>query len=285
LLWVIGVALRCPKCLTPSVLSADEVGAEGRLTCCEACGTSWLARQIHEEKLRQALRALPRQPLIIEGELAPRRLMRPAPRHVERLLAADVAKSASRVHGRPTEPRSPIRPASDRRIDNQDIAANRAGAGMAPRRTGLQEMDRPGWHAGRRRLGPVLFAFALTVIAAFAAPTVTALPGLAEIWQTDALAFAGVKSTFLALRGEPAIVVEGELRNTGSSTVAVPAIRVSLRNAAGEEVFSWSIEPAMAELAAGSSLGFRSALASPAAGGDHVALSLAERAGATVGMR
>jgi hypothetical protein len=156
---------------------------------------------------------------------------------------------------------------------------------VAPPRIASEQADRPGWRVGRRRLGPVLFAAALTIVAAFSAPTVTALPGFAELWQGEALTFTGVKSTFLTLRGEPAIVVEGELRNTSGRAAGVPAIHVSLRNAAGEEVYAWSVEPAVIELDAGASLGFRSALASPAPGGDHVALSLAERAGTIVGMR
>jgi hypothetical protein len=127
---------------------------------------------------------------------------------------------------------------------------------------------------------------------------VTALPGVGELLHGEALAFSGVKSTFLANRGQPTIVVEGELRNRSGGTVAVPAIRVSLRNAESEEVTAWSVEPSVAELDAGASIGFRSALAPPAASGDHVALSLiypcracgpprllVERPGSIAGMR
>ena len=116
-------------------------------------------------------------------------------------------------------------------------------------------------------------------------PIVTAIPGLADLFQGDALAFIGVKSSFLRVGGKDAILVEGELVNTTGHTVAVPAIRISLRDAGAEEVYAWLVEPAAAELDAGASLGFRSALAPPVAGGEHVALSLAERAGPTVGMR
>ena len=150
--------------------------------------------------------------------------------------------------------------------------------GLVPRQVG-----RPGWRAGRRRLGPVLFAVAVTIVAAFAAPTVTALPGVGALLHGEALALTDVKSTFLANRGEATIVVEGELRNKSDSAAAVPAIHVSLRNTAGEEVSSWSVEPSVAELDAGASIGFRSALAPPVAGGDHVALSLVERSDTIIG--
>lgn len=147
------------------------------------------------------------------------------------------------------------------------------------------QVSSPGWRAGSRWLGLVLLAVALVLIAGFAAPIVTAIPGLADLFQGDALTFAAVKSSFLRVRGEDTLVVEGELINTSGHTVAVPAIRISLRDAGAEEVYAWLVEPAAAELDAGASLGFRSALAPPTAGGEHVALSLAERAAMTVGMR
>ena len=282
---VVGVALRCPKCMTPSVLSADEVGAEGRLTCCESCGTSWLARHFHEEKLRQALKALPRQPLIIEGELAPRRLSAVAARGFGERVEHDAAERGMNAPRRSTERRPQSRPAARpadvRRATAKarptDLAEMVPG-GLVPRQVG-----RPGWRAGRRRLGPVLFAVAVTIVAAFAAPTVTALPGVGALLHGEALALTDVKSTFLANRGEPTIVVEGELWNKSGRATAVPAIRVSLRNTAGEEVSSWSVEPSVAELDAGASIGFRSALTPPVAGGDHVALSLVERYAPIIG--
>jgi hypothetical protein len=263
-------------------LSADEVGAEGRLACCESCGTSWLARHHHEEKLRQALKALPRQPLIIEGELAPRRLAA-ATTADGRRAAAPAGASRSSPHPvgerreRDARPEPSHGRAEYRRVEG--------GAGVPSPRALFAETDRPGWPAGRRRLGPVLFALAVTIVAAFAAPTVTALPGVAEFFAADALEFIGVRSTFLSVRGAPAILVEGELQNASGRAVAVPAIRISLRDAAGGEVYAWSVEPAVAALAAGGSLGFRSALAAPPPEGDHVALSFADRSGTIVGMR
>jgi hypothetical protein len=143
----------------------------------------------------------------------------------------------------------------------------------------------PGWPAGHRRLGPALFVVAIIVIVGFAAPIVTAIPGLAGLFRADEIAFAGVKSAFLRQRGEDTIVVEGDLVNTTGHAVTVPAIRISLRDGAAGEIYAWLVEPTASELAAGASLGFRSAMAPPVAGGEHVALSLAERAGPAVGMR
>jgi hypothetical protein len=121
----------------------------------------------------------------------------------------------------------------------------------APGKTGAGQARSPGWRAGSRRLGLGLLAVALVLIAGFAAPIVTAIPGLADLFQGDGLAFAGVKSSFLRVRGEDTILVVGELVNTTGHTVAVPAIRISLRDAEAEEVYAWLVEPAAAELDAG----------------------------------
>ena len=123
------------------------------------------------------------------------------------------------------------------------------------------------------------------MVAMVVIPILTALPGLAGLFAGEPIAFTGVRSTFLRSQDQDAIVVEGELVNTTDRTVGVPAIRISLRDAGSEEVFSWLVEPAAAELNAGASIGFRSAVASPVPGGEHVALSLASRTGVAVGTR
>ena len=38
------MSVRCPKCFAASPLSARDIGAAGRMVCCETCGTHWLAR-------------------------------------------------------------------------------------------------------------------------------------------------------------------------------------------------------------------------------------------------
>ena len=190
-------------------------------------------------------RALTHQPLIIEGEACRLRRLAPA-----------------------APPRFGQGPRS---VETSRPAAKPANAAGRPRRNG-------------RVLAAVLAA-GFAMLAGFVAPILTALPGLAGLFEVDELAFANVKSTFLRAHGHDAIVVEGALVNTTAHGVVVPAIRISLRDARSEEVYSWLVEPTAAELDAGASLGFRSALASPLPGGEHVALSLAGRTGVAIGMR
>jgi len=70
------MAIRCPKCRTPSLLSANDVGKVGRLVRCPACETTWLARHFADDSYgaRQSRDPGPmvrRGPLIIDAEVIP----------------------------------------------------------------------------------------------------------------------------------------------------------------------------------------------------------------------
>lgn len=79
------MATRCPKCSTPNVVSAREIGASGRLMTCSGCGTNWLARHCEgtfygPEKMLAPPPLTARDPLIIEGEVVASPRTRPPPR-------------------------------------------------------------------------------------------------------------------------------------------------------------------------------------------------------------
>jgi hypothetical protein len=209
----------------PSPFTAADVGREGRMARCEGCGTSWLARQLPEDGHARA-RALARPPLIIEGE-------------------------ACRLRPR-------IAPVAPPRFGQGPRPSVETGKPAAKPENGVDRRPR-----GGRGLAAII-AVAFAVLAGLVAPILTALPGLAGLFADDELAFANVKSTFLRAHGHDAIVVEGDLVNTTAHGVAIPAIRISLRDARSEEVYSWLVEPTASALDAGESLGFRSALAGDA---------------------
>jgi predicted Zn finger-like uncharacterized protein len=137
-----------------------------------------------------------------------------------------------------------------------------------------------------RRLAGLGIALTLVVILGLAVPIVAAIPGLAGLFNAGAgLTIEAVTSAALRRGGVDTIVVEGVLANHTERGVDVPAIRISLRTDAGGEVYSWQVEPTATRLAAGESIGFRSALTNPAPGADQIAVSLASRHPITIGMR
>ncbi|MEX0853968.1 MAG: hypothetical protein WD036_11905 [Bauldia sp.] len=126
-------------------------------------------------------------------------------------------------------------------------------------------------------------------IVVLAAPLVAALPRLATVAglpdDADLLEFRSVRSETVNLGGVSTLFVEGEIVNRSGRDIALPAVRISLKSAEGVEVRSWLVEPAAQGLAAGRSIGFRSALLSPPSMATQVKLNLAARDGRTIGSR
>jgi len=249
------VATRCPKCAEPPGFAAEEVGEAGRFVRCSRCGTSWLARRYPADVFSRGSRRVPmlsRKPPIIEGEILPP-------------LDPGQASSARTINP-PIADIGPI-PAAGRK------AAARLVPAPVARRSG-------------RRLIAVGLALSLLVVGGLAIPIAGAIPGVADLFATrQGLDFEQVKSASLRRGGSETLLVQGQLVNHGSHEVAVPAIRISLRTASGNEVYSWLVEPAATRLAAGQSLEFRSALTNPVPGAEDVALSFADRSVITVGLR
>jgi predicted Zn finger-like uncharacterized protein len=143
------------------------------------------------------------------------------------------------------------------------------------------EPDRRGLKVG----GAILFAVAALLL--LRAPVVSALPLLGgdQLHRSvEALTFNRVRSEVIRIHGVSTLVVDGEVVNSSTAPVDVPAIRVTLKSGTGDEIQSWLVELAQLELAPGKSIGFRSALAAPPAEASEVSLALARREGHTVGL-
>ena len=135
-----------------------------------------------------------------------------------------------------------------------------------------------------------ILAAGLAVVLAVAVlriPFVAALPNLAPPalpQDADQLEFQKVHSETVERQGAKALYVEGEIVNRSDRDIALPAVRISLRSPDGAEVQSWLMEPSIEGLAAGHSIGFRSAVASPSPVATQVTLKLAAREGHTIGL-
>ena len=220
------------------------VGSTGRMARCRACGTTWLARVIDEDPYQ-----------------------RKPPATVERSDVADAIVIEHIGAGFKTEPKAQprkrprLRPRASARppIAGRRGALKIAGAGLA----------------------------LVVAVAVLRIPFVAALPGLAGggLPQDAAqLEFQKVRSETVERRGLSTLFVEGEIVNRSDRDIALPAVRISLRSPDGVEVQSWLMEPSVDGLAAGRSIGFRSALASPPAVATQVTLKLAAREGHTIGL-
>jgi len=84
------------------------------------------------------------------------------------------------------------------------------------------------------------------------------------------LAFENVKISKDIQDGVSVLVVEGTIASTASKPIAVPRLRFAARNAAGQEIYTWTALPSRSILGPGEKLQFRSRLASPPADASNV---------------
>ncbi len=92
----------------------------------------------------------------------------------------------------------------------------------------------------------------------------------------EGLEFRSVRTETRFAGNGRTLLVEGELVNRSGNDQPLPAIRMTLR-AAGDDVYSWLVEPARKYITAGGAVGFRSVVAPPDQRDGQVALTLAER--------
>jgi predicted Zn finger-like uncharacterized protein len=77
------------------------------------------------------------------------------------------------------------------------------------------------------------------------------------------LAFDDVKTATEQQDGVPIIVVDGTIVNESRKAADVPRLKFAVRNASGQEVYSWTAVSPRTSLPSGESVAFRSRLASP----------------------
>jgi hypothetical protein len=195
-----------------------------------------------------------------------------------RQIAGDVYRAPPVIPRKPSPRRDPLI------IEGELVLTARPRSGPAKRYEAPPAVIRrkaPPWPLQRSL---VVLVVGLVLIGAISAtaPIVAALPGFSGIFaKAGGIAIERLHSKTIRGRSGDAILVEGELVNRAAETAPVPAIRISLRTSGADEVYSWAVEPAVASLAGGASVGFRSVLANPVPGAVHVAASLIDRAEAT----
>jgi predicted Zn finger-like uncharacterized protein len=85
-----------------------------------------------------------------------------------------------------------------------------------------------------------------------------------------------VHSTLLADGGGSVLAVEGEIVNDRDRQLPVPDMRLSVRSAQGQELYSWTAQAPKAKLDAGETIAFRARLVAPPANGQAVMVRFAD---------
>jgi predicted Zn finger-like uncharacterized protein len=77
------------------------------------------------------------------------------------------------------------------------------------------------------------------------------------------LALTNVTTETRTAEGVPVLLIQGRILSTAKRTVEVPRLRFAVRNASGNEIYTWTALPNRSLLSPGETLAFQSRLASP----------------------
>lgn len=224
--------ITCPSCSTSYDVDGSSFGDQGRLVRCTNCGHQWLQARI-ADPATQPVPPPPGYPPPGYPEPDPYPRQPPPP---EDAAATDPAPAA--------EPDDTPDPVPISKVYSEPVAV-----------VGAQETGRHGLWVSLAAVGAVVIVLLGLVFAR--GPIVSLVPGLAGVYALVGLGQAlgtGLRinlglPTREAEGDEKWIQVKGTITNVSDKPRMVPVIRISLADAAGNEVRHLNVLPAKDELA------------------------------------
>jgi predicted Zn finger-like uncharacterized protein len=126
------------------------------------------------------------------------------------------------------------------------------------------------WPLSQLQSGILALIIIDAIVVGWRADFVRALPQTASFYAAiglpvnlRGLSFDSLATVSEQHEGVPILVVEGNIINSAGKMLDVPRLRFAVRNAAREEIYSWTAVPPRAQLSSGEGVGFRTRLASP----------------------
>ena len=126
------------------------------------------------------------------------------------------------------------------------------------------------WPLSQLQSGILALIVANAIIVGWRGDFVRALPQTASFYaliglpvNIRGLDFDGLGTTTEQHEGVPILVVGGDIVNDTGKTVTVPHLRFAVRNAARQEIYSWTAIPPQPLLPPGEAVAFHTRLASP----------------------
>jgi predicted Zn finger-like uncharacterized protein len=305
--------ISCPSCATSYDVDSASLPPNGRQVRCARCRTIWHAEPSHADKLMLAAAALAPRPdaatfaakEVIDhaaDELAavplgafqpPDERTPPPPLAAFRDSDAEAGRAdqgySDDVEAPPIVPvdldeerplhrrqrlHAPERTAPTGAQDIESIAARRDSANRHALR----------WPLSRLHSGILALALLVTILIGWRGDVVRVLPQTASFYSLlglpvnlRGLVFDNVATTTEQHDGVPILVVEGSVANASRKIEDVPRLKFVLRNAAHQEIYSWTAVPTRATLPPGESVEFHSRLASPPADARDVIVRFVNR--------
>jgi hypothetical protein len=142
----------------------------------------------------------------------------------------------------------------------------------------------PRWPLSTLHTGMLALALIDFLLVGWRADIVRKLPQTASFYELAGLpvnlrglAFHGITTSTVRHDGTPVLVVEGNIVNDTRKALRVPQIRFALRDAAAQEIYSWTASTDRTSLPPGQAMTFRARLASPPAVTHDVVLRFVNR--------
>ena len=309
----------CPTCATSYDVELASLQPNGRQVRCVRCRAIWRAAPSHADKLLAAAEAIGPEPQVAEARVgafaeepalpsadepvgdggawaAPDDMPAAEPAAAEMdagdpVAAVEVeAPSIAPVDLDDGQP--PIEIEADHAAEEdaeplEDIETYAA-------RRNKRGFGRPSWHWPLSNLQSGILALIITnaILVGWRGDVVRILPQTASFYamlglpvNLRGLAFDSVATTTEQHEGVPILVVEGSVVNNTRKIVDVPRLKFVVRNAANEEVYSWTAVAPRATLPPGEVVAFRSRLASPPTDGRDVLVRFVTRHDIIAGTR
>ena len=299
--------LVCPSCATSYMIDPAALGTEGRTVRCARCKTTWFVgaadsatdvnafvddviAEAQAESDRLTGIGKPAEPADFGGKsLGPDEMPEAAPEWSADPPAADspdLAAEARHDAPEPAEPPSigdapPLVPP----IDHAEFAESARAAEhetedietFAARRKRLQAKRKKSRRSSRwTAIVLLLFAFNVALVGA-RSEVVRYVPQTASLFAAIGLPvnlrglnFEHVRIAKETQDGMTILLIEGKIVCAANRAVEVPRLRFAARNAAGQEIYSWTAKPERSVLGPGESMDFRSRLAAPPADANDI---------------
>jgi predicted Zn finger-like uncharacterized protein len=294
--------LVCPNCATSYQIDTASFGSAGRSVRCVRCRSTWFASnpgaitaiaRTHRQDVADFTAATSVADLAAAAEATDLPVVESAP-SIDPAVAEDAA-----AHDQPAPDPvsydeispSPAEPASDSPapvLEHAEIIETHAPPGESPPAVEAREPANVESVAARRvrrrparqqrsrwaRSGlPTLILGLLAInigLIAWRTDIVRWFPQTASLYASiglpvnlRGLAFVDIVTRKASEDGVQVLIVEGFIRNETRRTAQVPRLRFAVRNDSGHEIYSWTAQPARSAIPAGTTLPFRSRLASP----------------------
>jgi hypothetical protein len=173
--------------------------------------------------------------------------------------------------------RPPIEVATDDLVDYGDAPADDVESVAARHFRTAGKRRRPTWSMTALQ-GTILGLLVLdSILVGWRKDIVRVLPQTASFYafigmpvNIRGVAFEAVTTTMEEHEGVPILVVQGSLQNETGAITNLPRLKLAVRNAAKQEIYSWTAAPPRATLGPYQSVTFRTRLASPPPEGGDV---------------